>query len=157
MVKRTSLAGDGCPVARALDVIGDWWSMLIIRDALLGRRRFGEFQKSLGLAKNILSTRLRMLVDEGILSTIPASDGSAYRDYVLTEKGRGLFPILIALRQWSEAFDSHPEEITTIMVDRATGEPVKPLELRARDGRLLGVGDVELKPRPATKRGRRAA
>ena len=157
MVKRTSFAGDGCPIARALDVIGDWWSMLIIRDALLGRRRFGEFQTSLGLAKNILSTRLRLLVEEGILSTVPASDGSAYQEYVLTEKGRGVFPILVALRQWSEAFDGRPGEIATILVDRKTGEPVRPLELRARDGRLLGAGDIEVKPRPAAKRGRRAA
>lgn len=157
MVKRTSFAGDACPVARALDVIGDWWSMLIIRDALLGRRRFGEFQKSLGLAKNILSARLRMLVDEGILSAVPAADGSAYQDYVLTDKGRGVFPILVALRQWSEAFDANPGEISTILVDRATGEPVRPLELRAGDGRLLSVGDTELKPRPSRKPARRIA
>ena len=156
MVKRTSFAGDGCPIARALDVIGDWWSMLIIRDALLGRRRFGEFQKSLGLARNILSARLRMLVDEGILSTVPASDGSAYQDYVLTDKGRGVFPILVALRQWSEAFDAHPDQIDTILVDREKGAPVRRLEIRARDGRLLQIGDTALKPRPATKRGRRA-
>jgi DNA-binding HxlR family transcriptional regulator len=157
MVKRTSFAGDGCPIARALDVIGDWWSMLIIRDALLGRRRFGEFQKSLGLAKNILSARLRKLVDEGILSTVPASDGSAYQDYVLTDKGRGVFPILVALRQWSEAFDAHPEQINTILVDREKGEPVRKLEIRARDGRVLQIGETALKPRPAKKRGRRAA
>ncbi|WP_024515568.1 helix-turn-helix domain-containing protein [Bradyrhizobium sp. Tv2a-2] len=157
MVKRTSFAGDGCPVARALDVIGDWWSMLIIRDALMGLRRFGEFQKSLGLAKNILSTRLRMLVDEGILSTVPAADGSAYQEYVLTDKGRGVFPILVALRQWSEAFDAHPDQIATIMVDRKTGAPVRTLELRAEDGRLLKVGDIDLKPRPSAKRARRPA
>jgi DNA-binding HxlR family transcriptional regulator len=157
MVKRTSFAGDGCPVARALDVIGDWWSMLIIRDALMGLRRFGEFQKSLGLAKNILSTRLRMLVDEEILSTVRAADGSAYQEYVLTDKGRGVFPILVALRQWSEAFDAHPDQIATIMVDRKTGEPVRTLELRAEDGRLLKVGDIDLKPRPSAKRARRPA
>ena len=155
-MKRTSFAGDSCPIARALDVIGDWWSMLIIRDALLGRRRFGEFQKSLGLAKNILSARLRMLTDEGILSTAPAADGSAYQEYVLTDKGRGVFPILVALRQWSEAFDAHPDEIETILVDREKGEPVRTLELRARDGRLLKAGDTALKPRPAAKRSRRA-
>jgi DNA-binding HxlR family transcriptional regulator len=156
MVKRTSFAGDGCPIARALDVIGDWWSMLIIRDAMLGRRRFGEFQKSLGLAKNILSTRLRMLMDEGILSTMPAADGSTYQEYVLTDKGRGVFPILVALRQWSEAFDAHPDQIASILVDREKGEPVGKLEIRARDGRLLKPGDTELKPRPAAKRSRRA-
>jgi DNA-binding HxlR family transcriptional regulator len=156
MVKRTSLAGNACPIARALDVIGDWWSLLIVRDALLGRRRFGEFQKSLGLAKNILSSRLRTLTDEGILVTVPASDGSAYQDYVLTEKGRGLFPVLVALRQWSEAFDAHPEDIATILVDRKTGSPVKKLELRAQNGCLLGAGDTELKSRPTARRRRHA-
>ena len=68
-------------------------------------RRFGEFQKKLGLAKNILTVRLRALVDHGILKTAPASDGSAYQEYLLTPKGRGVFPILVALRQWSEEFD----------------------------------------------------
>jgi DNA-binding HxlR family transcriptional regulator len=147
MVKRTSLAGADCPIARALDVIGDWWSLLIIRDALLGRRRFGEFQKSLGLARNILASRLRTLVDRGILEMAPASDGSAYQEYVPTPKGRGIFPILVALRQWSEEFDEHPEEIATLLVDRESGRPVKQLELRASDGRLLGFGDTTLKPR----------
>ena len=119
MVKRTSLWSMPTARSRARSMsFGDWWSLLIIRDALLGRRRFGEFQKSLGLAKNILTVRLRALVDRGILKTAPASDGSAYQEYVLTPKGRGVFPVLVALRQWSEEFDAHPEEIATILVDR---------------------------------------
>ena len=89
MVKRTSFANDNCPIARSLDAIGDWWSMLIIRDALFGVSRFSEFQKKLGLAKNILTVRLRTLVDQGILKTAPAADGSAYQEYLLTPKGRG--------------------------------------------------------------------
>src|ERR1700758_4792024 len=156
MVKRTSLADADCPIARALDVIGDWWSLLIVRDALLGRRRFGEFQKNLGLAKNILTTRLRTLVDRGILQMAPASDGSAYQEYVPTQKGRGIFPILVALRQWSEEFDEHPEEIATLLADRDSGRPVKKLELHASDGRLLGFGETTLKPQPATRRRQRA-
>jgi DNA-binding HxlR family transcriptional regulator len=156
MVKRTNLEHAECPIARSLDAIGDWWSLLIIRDALLGRRRFGEFQKSLGLARNILTVRLRALVDRGILELRPASDGSAYQEYVPTPKGRGIFPIIVALRQWSEEFDERPEEITTILVDRARGRPVKKLELHSRDGRLLGFGDTTLKPRPAAKSPRRA-
>ncbi len=155
MVKRTSLEGATCPIARSLDVLGDWWSLLIIRDALMGRRRFGEFQKSLGLAKNILTVRLRALVDQGILELAPASDGSAYQEYVLTPKGFGVFPILVALRQWSEEFDDHPEEIGTTMVDREKGKPVKKLALCSQDGRLLSVGDIALK-RGAPKRARRA-
>ncbi|MGE5157966.1 MAG: winged helix-turn-helix transcriptional regulator [Gemmatimonas sp.] len=157
MVKRTSLAGDACPIARSLDVIGDWWSLLIIREAFLGRRRFGEFQKRLGLAKNILASRLRMLVEEGILATTPAADGSAYQDYVLTEKGNGVFPILVALRQWSEEFDDCPETIATVLVDREKGRPVRKLELRSQDGRLLTPADTALKPRPPAKRRRSSA
>jgi DNA-binding HxlR family transcriptional regulator len=155
MVKRTSLEHDTCPVARSLDAIGDWWSMLIIRDALLGTTRFGEFQKKLGLAKNILAVRLRALVDQGILKTAPASDGSAYQEYLLTLKGRGVFPILVALRQWSEEFDGKPEEIGTILVDREKGKPVRQLELHAQDGRLLAAGDIALKPRTAAKAAKR--
>jgi len=119
---------------------------------MFGLRRFGEFQAKLGMARNILATRLRALVDHGILKMAPASDGSAYQEYVLTAKGRGVFPVLVALRQWSEEFDNHPEEIATILVDRDKGRPVKKLELRAEDGRLLTPADTTLKPRPAPRR-----
>src|SRR3984893_13954561 len=146
MVKRTSFEKAECPIARSLDAIGDWWSLLIIRDAFLGIRRFSEFQKNIGLAKNILTVRLRTLVDHGILATAPASDGSAYQEYVLTPKGRGVLPVLVALRQWSEEFSDEPDGFATLMVDRAHGRPVRKLELHAEDGRLLGAGDVELKP-----------
>jgi DNA-binding HxlR family transcriptional regulator len=152
MVKRTSFEGDSCPIARSLEAIGDWWSLLIIREALFGLRRFGEFQTKLGMAKNILSARLHALVDHGILATAPASDGSAYQEYVLTPKGRGTFPILVALRQWSEEFDDHPEQIATILVDREKGCPVKKLEMRAEDGRLLTPADTMVKLRPAPRR-----
>jgi DNA-binding HxlR family transcriptional regulator len=152
MVKRTSFEHDACPIARSLNAIGDWWSMLIIREALFGSRRFGEFQKRLGLAKNILTVRLRALVDQGILTTAPASDGSAYLEYLLTPKGRGVFPIMVALRQWSEEFDARPEEIATILVDKQTGRPVRKLELHSEDGRLLTPADTALKPRAAARR-----
>ncbi|HMM92351.1 winged helix-turn-helix transcriptional regulator [Bradyrhizobium sp.] len=152
MVKRTSFEHDGCPIARSLDALGDWWSMLIIREAFFGVSRFGEFQKKLGLARNILTMRLRALVDQGILRTAPASDGSAYQEYLLTPKGRGVLPILVALRQWSEEFDARPQEIATILVDREKGRPVRKLELHSQDGRLLGAEDITLKPRPVGKR-----
>jgi DNA-binding HxlR family transcriptional regulator len=156
MVKRTSFEKNDCPIARSLEVIGDWWSLLIIRESLFGKRRFSEFQKSLGLAKNILTVRLRALVEHGILKTAPASDGSAYQEYLLTPKGRGVFPVLVALRQWSEEFDDRPGEIATILVDREKGRPVRKLELHAQDGRLLGPADTALKPRPPTRPTRHA-
>jgi DNA-binding HxlR family transcriptional regulator len=157
MVKRTSFEKAECPVARSLDALGDWWSLLIIRDALLGIRRFSEFQKNIGLARNILTVRLRTLVDQGILTTAPASDGSAYQEYVLTAKGRGVFPVLVALRQWSEEFSGEPGGFPTLLVDRNNGRPVRKLELRAANGRLLGDDDTELRPNPSAKRRRRAS
>src|SRR5205809_6280151 len=154
MVKRTSFENDDCPIARSLDASGDWWSMLIIRDALLGTSRFSEFQKRLGLAKNILSVRLRTLVDQGILKTAPASDGSAYQEYLLTPKGRGVFPILVALRQWSEDFSCENGGFNTQLVDCNKGRPVRKLEIRAEDGRLLADGDTELRANTAIRRRR---
>jgi DNA-binding HxlR family transcriptional regulator len=145
MVKRTSHKGASCPIARPLDAIGDWWSLLIVRDAFDGLRRFGEFQKNLGLAKNILSSRLRNLVEHDILETVPASDGSAYQEYVLTEKGRGLFPLLVALRQWGEDYFFTPDENHVRLVDVKRGQPVRRLELRSHDGRLLGPADTVVK------------
>ena len=157
MVKRTSLEKADCPIARSLDSIGDWWSLLIIRDAFLGLRRFSEFQKNIGLAKNILTVRLRALIDHGILTTAPASDGSAYQEYVLTPKGRGLFPILVALRQWSEEFSGEIQGFPTLLVDRDKGRPVRKLELRAEDGRVLAQGDTELKISPKVSSRRRVS
>ncbi|MHC2283069.1 DNA-binding HxlR family transcriptional regulator [Bradyrhizobium diazoefficiens] len=98
--KRTNLDVKACAIARSLGAIGDWWSLLIIRDALAGKRRFGELQKSLGLAKNILSARLQKLVERGILAIAPASDGTAYKEYVLTPKGEKLYLVVVALWQW---------------------------------------------------------
>src|SRR6266850_6446913 len=155
MVKRTSFEKAECPIARSLDVLGDWWSLLIIRDAFLGIRRFSEFQKSIGLARNILTVRLRALVDHGILKMAPASDGSAYQEYVLSPKGRGVFPVLVALRQWSEEFSCDGGGFKTLLVDRNKGRPVRKLELRSEDGRLLGIGDTEVRPNSAVKRRRR--
>ena len=146
MAKRTSLKEAACPIARSMEAIGDCWSMLLIRNAMMGQRRFSEFQKDLGLAKNILSDRLRMLVADGIFTTEPAADGSAYQDYVLTGKGRAVFPIMVALRQWGEDFAFSPGEPTNILIDRETGKQVSRLELHAADGRLLGLGDTTIKP-----------
>ncbi|MES2940243.1 MAG: helix-turn-helix domain-containing protein [Pseudomonadota bacterium] len=148
MVKRTSHKDASCPVARPLDAIGDWWSLLIVRDAFDGLRRFGEFQKSLGLSKNILAARLRNLTAHGILDTVPASDGSAYQEYVLTGKGRGLFPLLVALRQWGEDHFFAPGEEHVVLVEKKTGEPVPRLELRSRRGKVLRPDDTVVVPGP---------
>src|SRR5713101_1481071 len=122
-MKRKCLEKSDCPIARTLDVIGDWWSLLIVRDAFFGRRRFCEFQKSLGLAKNILCTRLQKLVAHGIFKLVPASDGSAYQEYKLTEKGRKLYIVLVALRQWGESCLFKKGKSDNLLVDRESGRP----------------------------------
>jgi DNA-binding HxlR family transcriptional regulator len=142
MVKRTSFEEADCPVARSLDVIGDWWSLLIVRDAFDGVRRFSDFQKGLGISKGILAVRLRALVTRGILATTPASDGSAYQDYVLTAKGGDLFLVIVALRQWGEDHCFLPAERHSALVETATGKPVGRLELRSKGGRPLTSVDT---------------
>jgi DNA-binding HxlR family transcriptional regulator len=102
-MRRKSFAKDGCPIARSLDAIGDWWSLLIIRDAMTGVRRFSEFQRGLGSAKNVLAARLKSMVAQGIMTTEPASDGSAYQEYVLTAKGKALMPVFKSLAHWGKA------------------------------------------------------
>ncbi|MFK0162560.1 winged helix-turn-helix transcriptional regulator [Rhizobium sp. NPDC090279] len=141
MVARKSLKGDYCPSARSLDVIGDWWSLLIVRDAFDGLTRFGEFQKSLGIAKNILTDRLRTLVTSGILELVPAGDSGARMEYRLTAMGKDLFPVMVALRQFGERHLFAPAEEHSLLVDRASGQPVQ-LEIRAQDGRPIGPDEA---------------
>lgn len=142
MVKRISLKDADCPVARSLDAIGDWWSLLIVRDAFDGVRRFGEFQKSLGISKGILTTRLHDLVTLGVLTVIPTYDSGAYRDYVLTPKGEALFPIIVGLRQWGEGHCYDSKERHSVLVDKEHNRPVAPLEVRSTNGSLLTPSDT---------------
>lgn len=136
-MKRSGSANDGCPVARSVGSVGDWWSLLIVRDAFLGRRRFGQFQRSLGVAKNILTTRLKRLVADGVLELVPAADGTAFMEYALTARGRGLLVVVAALGQWGGAGPEFG------LVDRGTGKTVR-LEFRSSDGRWVETDDVQL-------------
>lgn len=133
----SALSNEPCPVARSVDLIGDRWSLLIVRDAFDGMRRFGDFQRSLGMAKNILSDRLHKLVEAGILARQDASDGTAYQEYVLTAQGESLFPVVVALRQWGEQHLFKPGERHSVLIDRRTGKPVPPMTLHAKDGAVL--------------------
>lgn len=141
-MKRKSLAGNACPVARTLDLIGDRWSLLIIRDALEGVRRFSDFEKRLEIAKNMLSVRLKGLVESDILRLEPASDGSAYKEYVLTQKGQALQTVIVALSQWGGEFMYGPGEPGSVMVDAQRRQPIRKLELLSADGRRLAPEDV---------------
>jgi DNA-binding HxlR family transcriptional regulator len=143
MVRRKSHEGDHCPSARSLDVIGDWWSLLIVRDAFDGMTRFSEFQKSLGISKNILTRRLRSLVEKGILVQVSPEHGGAHMEYRLTEMGRDLFPMMVALRQFGERHLFAPGEKHSRLVERATGKQIV-LNLRTEDGRPVRAEDAAI-------------
>lgn len=114
-----------CPVARTLDLVGDRWSLLIIRDAMDGARSFTDYQQRTGVARNILTDRLRRLVDRGLLRRETAASGRR-QVYALTDAGRDLFTVIVALRQWGErhAFTTH--ETHSALVDNS-GHPLPPL------------------------------
>lgn len=144
--KKTDLGDAECAIARSLDLIGDWWSLLIVRDAFLGLGRFGEFQKSLGVAKNILSARLKKLVAEGILEVVADAEGSVHHRYVLTKRGERLSVVLAALWQWGEECFK-PGELKRTLVDTKSRKPIARLALQAQDGRRLGPHDFTLAAR----------
>jgi DNA-binding HxlR family transcriptional regulator len=144
MAERKRMNDATCPVARAVDIVGDRWSLLIVRDAFDGITRFGDFQTSLGVAKNILATRLKTLVAEGVLEVQPATDGSAYQQYVLTAKGETLFPIVVALRQWGEDHLFRRGERHSRLVEKQTGQPVGRLTVTNTRGEASGFDDFEV-------------
>lgn len=126
-----------CPVARSVSVVGDRWALLIVRDAFDGVCRFGDFQRNLSVSKNILADRLRKLVDAGILQTQAASDGTSYQEYVLTEAGLSLFPLIVALRQWGEAHLFKRGERHSVLIDAETGKRVTYMAPLSADGSYL--------------------
>lgn len=141
MAKQDALRTSECPVARTVESIGERWCLMIIREAFDDVRRFSEFQKNLGLAKNILAARLKHLVDIGVFEIRPASDGSAYKEYMLTERGRSVFPIVVAMRQWGERYMFDKGEIHSVLLDKTHGEPLPTLTVCSSQGDRLGPDD----------------
>lgn len=101
-MRRTSFANVHCSIAQSLEIIGEWWTMLVLRDAFLGVRRFDDFVDRLGIARNVLTDRLNTLVDGGVLERHAYDQARGRCDYVLTDKGRALWPVITALRQWGD-------------------------------------------------------
>lgn len=150
-VERKSFADMHCSVAQCVEVVGEWWSMLIIRDAFLGVTRFDEFQERLGIARNILNQRLTRLVEEGVMDKVAYSDHPPRYDYRLTTKGRDLWPVVTAMRQWGDKYaapDGPPLRIVhkkcgkvsqAVMTCSVCGEPLTPRDVRA----VRGPGDLD--------------
>ncbi|USA45356.1 helix-turn-helix transcriptional regulator [Acinetobacter sp. C26M] len=133
-----------CPVARCVDVIGDRWSLLIVRDIMDGKHRFGDLQRSLNVARNILSNRLHKLIDAEILELQGASDGTAYQEYILTDQGKQLFPVIVALRQWGEQHLFGKQEPHSILIEKSTQKPVPLMRLTSSEGDSLDADTTEV-------------
>ena len=120
-MRRKSFAEMACPIARSLDIVGEWWTLLIVRDALFGSRRFEEFRQT-GIADNILSARLDLLVREGVFERRPYQDRPPRHEYVLTEKGRDLLPVLVALGMWGLKWTGAPGKPPRLVHTRCGAE-----------------------------------
>ncbi len=147
MLKR-DYEGQNCSIARALEVVGERWTLLIIRDAFLGLRRFDQFQESLGVARNVLTDRLNRLVEEGILERVRYSERPERYEYRLTRKGRELNLALTGLRQWGDKYLS--EKPPRILRRKTDKKPVV-AALVPKGAEVLRVGEVELVPGPGLK------
>ena len=155
LMRHKSFSEMDCGIAQALEAFGDWWSLLIIRDAFFGIRRFSDFQQNLGIAKNILTDRLQRLVDHGILDRVDAGESGPRFEYSLTEKGEALLPVLTAMREWSDAwvFGSGNEPI--IITDRQSGQRIPKLKLVTDDGREVSRKDLRSMLGPGADEGMR--
>lgn len=145
-----------CSLAQTLEVIGERWTLLILRDAFFGVRRFDDFQSDLGIARNILAARLKRLVDEGILERRPGEGGRS--EYVLTDRGLDLQPVLLSMTHWGDKHKPHAKGKRVVFVDRATNQPIAPMSARAADGRALAPREIKGIAGPALskRRGSRA-
>jgi DNA-binding HxlR family transcriptional regulator len=144
-VKRTSFEDMTCSVAQCLEVAGDWWSLLIIRDAFLGVTRFDEFQQRLGISRNVLRQRLAHLVEHGVLVRVLYNEHPPRYDYRLTDKGRDLWPVITTMRQWGDkhaAPDGPPLEL----IHRACGEISHAQLMCSSCGEPIGSRDVRAVP-----------
>jgi DNA-binding HxlR family transcriptional regulator len=127
-MRLTSLEDWNCSIARTLDVVGEWWTLLIVRDAFRGTRRFDDFQASLGLARSVLTARLQKLTEDGVLERRPYSEHPPRFEYYLTEKGRALFPLIVALVRWGDEWaPPNPAGPPIVFVHETCGNITQPV------------------------------
>jgi DNA-binding HxlR family transcriptional regulator len=145
---RKRFDGMNCSIARALDEVGEWWTLLIVRECTQGTTRFDEFQSELGIARNVLTGRLERLIELEILERYPLEERANTFGYRLTEKGGELYPVLVALMQWGDRWLAPNGKPPVALVDQANGESVKPMTVQGKRGRALGYQDVRFAPGP---------
>jgi len=151
-MERKSFADMECSVAQCLEVVGEWWSMLVVRDAFLGVTRFDAFQRRLGISRNILQQRLNRLVDAGVLRREPYSEHPVRYDYRLTDKGRDLWPVLTAMRQWGDRY-SAPEGPPLVVTHKGCGSSSEAVFVCGSCGEPVGPRDVKATAGPGRRHG----
>src|SRR6185312_3840841 len=147
-MQRTSFDSMPCPIARGLERVGEWWSILILRDAFAGMTRFDEFQKSLGIAPNMLTRRLNALVDAGMLERHPYNEHPPRHEYLLTDRGRDFRSVLVAMLAWGNRHFA-PEGASVQIVDARTGAVADPILVERATLRPILSDDVVVAPGPA--------
>ena len=147
-MQRKSFSAMPCPIARSLERVGEWWSILILRDAFHGLTQFDQFQKSLGIAPNMLARRLNALVENGLLERRRYSERPPRDEYVLTERGRDFRPVLWALLAWGNKHFA-PEGASVVIVDSRTGAEADPVLVDRKTGRPLVPPDFRSAAGPA--------
>jgi len=147
-MERTDFGSMACPIARSLEHVGESWSILILRDCFYGFTRFDEFQKSLGIAPNMLTRRLNSLVEDGLLERRQYNDRPPRSEYVLTDAGRAFRPVMLALLAWGNRYYA-PEGESLILIDRETGARVDPVLIDRVTGKEISDRDHKTEAGPA--------
>jgi DNA-binding HxlR family transcriptional regulator len=147
-MQRTSFSDMACPIARSLEHVGEWWSILILREAFNGRTRFDEFRDILGVAPNILTRRLKALVAAGLLERRPYCERPPRYEYILTARGRDFRPVMLSLMAWGNRHFA-PEGPTVQIVDAKTGQPADPVLVDRATGRPIDGPDFRVSRKPA--------
>tara|TARA_R110002074_G_scaffold14504_1_gene49925 strand:- start:889 stop:1407 length:519 start_codon:yes stop_codon:yes gene_type:complete len=135
-------------IGHVLDIIGEGWSILIIREAFLGSRRFEEFQGQLGIARNILTARLKKLCENQILERVPVKQGAKRHEYLLTAKGKEMMPLLVALTQWGDKWVFGENNAPVVFLDRESGEVIPGIQVMSSRGQALRPRDVMVRAGP---------
>lgn len=151
-MRRTSFQGINCSVAQTLEVVGEWWTMLIIRDAFLGVTRFDRFHERLGISRNILTDRLDSLVEHGVLERHPYQENPVRYDYALTDKGQDLWLVLTALRQWGDKWEA-PDGAPVVLSHDACGHVSDVVPTCSHCGETVVWGSRQVLPGPGAGRG----
>jgi DNA-binding HxlR family transcriptional regulator len=149
----TRLSEWNCSIAKTLDVVGEWWTLLILRDAFRGARRFDDFQASLGMARSVLTARLHKLTGAGVLDKRQYNEHPPRHEYELTEKGRALFPVITALQRWGDDWVAGPAGPSVQLVHTPCGQVMHPELTCPRCGGDVGATNTLSVPGPGATRG----